>query len=125
MLSWGGGSPLPLSPLTPHVHIQTDGDYTKRVVTPFGTTRLKSRIVQKSNDVYFDLSGNDLYLQSRHRIRTMSRHGTAAIIFPVFPFRYIQAGTELTWDYNYEIGSVPGKVLHCYCGAAECRGRLL
>ncbi len=28
-------------PLTQHVHIQTDGDYTKRVVTPFGTTRLK------------------------------------------------------------------------------------
>ncbi len=24
-----------------HTHIQTDGDYTKRVVTPFGTTRLK------------------------------------------------------------------------------------
>ncbi len=28
-------------PLTQHVHIQTDGDYTQRVVTPFGTTRLK------------------------------------------------------------------------------------
>ncbi len=32
-------------PLTQHVHIQTDGDYTKRVVTPFGTTRLKMNIV--------------------------------------------------------------------------------
>ncbi len=30
-----------LPPLTQHVHIQTDGDYTKHVVTPFGTTRLK------------------------------------------------------------------------------------
>ena len=39
--------------------------------------------------------------------------------------RYISAGSELTWDYNYEVGSVPGKVLYCYCGSAECRGRLL
>ncbi len=38
---------LPPPPLTQHVHIQTDGDYTKRVVTPFGTTRLKI----KSQDV--------------------------------------------------------------------------
>nr|CAD7392358.1 unnamed protein product [Timema cristinae] len=34
-------------------------------------------------------------------------------------------GTELTWDYSYDIGSVPGKVLHCHCGSTECRGRLL
>ena len=38
---------------------------------------------------------------------------------------YIPSGTELAWDYSYQIGSVPGKVLYCYCGAAECRGRLL
>ncbi|KAL4224511.1 hypothetical protein ACF0H5_015212 [Mactra antiquata] len=42
-----------------------------------------------------------------------------------FAGQYISAGTELTWDYNYEVGSVPGKVLYCYCGSAECRGRLL
>ncbi|KAK2168665.1 hypothetical protein LSH36_15g13047 [Paralvinella palmiformis] len=42
-----------------------------------------------------------------------------------FAHTYISAGTELTWDYNYEVGSVPGKVLYCYCGSAECRGRLL
>ena len=40
-------------------------------------------------------------------------------------YRYIRAGTELTWDYNYEVGSVPGKILYCYCGSSECRGRLL
>ncbi len=36
---------LPPPPKTQHVHthIQTDGDYTKRVVTPFGTTRLKNK----------------------------------------------------------------------------------
>ncbi|WAR03494.1 SETB1-like protein [Mya arenaria] len=39
--------------------------------------------------------------------------------------QYISAGSELTWDYNYEVGSVHGKVLYCYCGSAECRGRLL
>ena len=38
-----GGPPLPPPATCPHtdMHIQTDGDYTKRVVTPFGTTRLK------------------------------------------------------------------------------------
>ena len=39
--------------------------------------------------------------------------------------RRIRAGTELTWDYNYEVGSVEGKELLCCCGSTECRGRLL
>lgn len=38
---------------------------------------------------------------------------------------YIRSGTELTWNYNYDVGSVPGKVLFCQCGAANCRQRLL
>ncbi|KAK3591876.1 hypothetical protein CHS0354_005079 [Potamilus streckersoni] len=42
-----------------------------------------------------------------------------------FAGQFIRAGSELTWDYNYEVGSVPGKVLYCYCGSADCRGRLL
>lgn len=42
-----------------------------------------------------------------------------------FALQYVRAGTELTWDYNYEVGSVAGKVLYCYCGSSECRGRLL
>ncbi|XP_048242082.1 histone-lysine N-methyltransferase eggless-like isoform X2 [Haliotis rufescens] len=42
-----------------------------------------------------------------------------------FAGQYIRAGTELTWDYNYEVGSVPDKVLYCYCGSSQCRGRLL
>nr|XP_039251763.1 histone-lysine N-methyltransferase SETDB1-like isoform X1 [Styela clava] len=37
----------------------------------------------------------------------------------------IRAGTELTWDYNYEIGSVEGREIQCYCGATKCRKRLL
>ncbi|XP_068673501.1 histone-lysine N-methyltransferase SETDB1-like isoform X1 [Montipora foliosa] len=42
-----------------------------------------------------------------------------------FTQQNVSAGTELTWDYAYEVDSVKGKVLHCYCGSAECRGRLL
>ncbi|RZF44065.1 hypothetical protein LSTR_LSTR011110 [Laodelphax striatellus] len=42
-----------------------------------------------------------------------------------FASRFIEAGQELTWDYNYDVGSVPGKALHCYCGEANCRRRLL
>nr|XP_056709521.1 histone-lysine N-methyltransferase SETDB1 [Euleptes europaea] len=42
-----------------------------------------------------------------------------------FASKRIRAGTELTWDYNYEVGSVEGKQLLCCCGAIECRGRLL
>lgn len=42
-----------------------------------------------------------------------------------FASHFIKAGEELTWDYNYDVGSVPGKVLHCYCGENNCRRRLL
>uniref|UniRef100_A0A182M0Q0 Histone-lysine N-methyltransferase eggless n=1 Tax=Anopheles culicifacies TaxID=139723 RepID=A0A182M0Q0_9DIPT len=37
----------------------------------------------------------------------------------------IKAGTELTWNYNYDVGSVNGKVLTCTCGEKGCKGRLL
>lgn len=48
--------------------------------------------------------------------------------FPAVAFfaqHSIDAGTELTWDYNYEVGSVTDKVMYCYCEAPSCRGRLL
>ena len=33
---------------------------------------------------------------------------------------------ELTYDYNYKVGSVEGTRLDCHCGAGEnCQGRLL
>ena len=38
---------------------------------------------------------------------------------------YIRAGDELTWDYSYDVGSVPDKTLYCFCGSEQCRGRLL
>ncbi|KAK9874154.1 hypothetical protein WA026_002510 [Henosepilachna vigintioctopunctata] len=42
-----------------------------------------------------------------------------------FSSQFIRAGTELTWNYSYDVGSVPGKVLYCNCAALECKGRLL
>lgn len=42
-----------------------------------------------------------------------------------FALHYIQAGTELTWDYSYDVGSVPGKSMKCHCQSVYCRGRLL
>ncbi|XP_035702151.1 histone-lysine N-methyltransferase SETDB1 isoform X1 [Folsomia candida] len=42
-----------------------------------------------------------------------------------FASKHIRAGSELTWDYAYEVGSIPDKVLLCQCGSPECRGRLL
>ena len=42
-----------------------------------------------------------------------------------FASQTIKAGTELTWNYNYDVGSVPGKVLYCKCGASNCRTRIL
>lgn len=51
---------------------------------------------------------------------------TNCLIKHIFsPFSSIDAGTELTWDYNYEVGSVADKVMYCYCEAPTCRGRLL
>ncbi|CAM9462778.1 unnamed protein product [Scytosiphon promiscuus] len=37
----------------------------------------------------------------------------------------IEAGEELTYDYNYKLGSVEGTSLVCRCGADSCRGMLL
>ena len=37
----------------------------------------------------------------------------------------VRAGSELCWDYNYEVGSIPGKELYCSCGSDYCRGKLL
>lgn len=42
-----------------------------------------------------------------------------------FSSQFIRAGTELTWNYNYDIGSVPGRILYCNCASLECKGRLL
>ncbi|XP_003700184.1 SET domain bifurcated histone lysine methyltransferase eggless [Megachile rotundata] len=42
-----------------------------------------------------------------------------------FALNYIRAGQELTWNYSYDVGSIPGKVIICKCGSSNCRGRLL
>ena len=41
------------------------------------------------------------------------------------PFSDIKAGSPLTWDYRYIVGSVEGRVLMCSCGEQNCRKRLL
>uniref|UniRef100_A0A146LMZ4 Histone-lysine N-methyltransferase eggless n=1 Tax=Lygus hesperus TaxID=30085 RepID=A0A146LMZ4_LYGHE len=41
-----------------------------------------------------------------------------------FTLSDVPAGTELTWDYGYSVGSVVGKRLYCYCLANECKRRL-
>lgn len=43
----------------------------------------------------------------------------------IFAKTFIKSGTELTWDYNYQIGSVPGKTMKCFCESKKCRERLL
>ncbi|CAL8122560.1 unnamed protein product [Orchesella dallaii] len=53
---------------------------------------------------------------------------TQDLRFPWLAFftnKIIKAGTELCWDYNYEVGSVPNKSLICYCGSKDCRKQLL
>lgn len=42
-----------------------------------------------------------------------------------FALTNIKAGSELTWNYNYEIGGVKDKVIYCGCGAKYCKKRLL
>ncbi|XP_023573019.1 SETDB2-PHF11 protein [Octodon degus] len=48
--------------------------------------------------------------------------------FPLVAFftnRYVKARTELTWDYDYKVGTVPNKEILCQCGANKCRKKIL
>ncbi|NXS53347.1 SETB2 methyltransferase, partial [Brachypteracias leptosomus] len=42
-----------------------------------------------------------------------------------FTNRHVKAGTELTWDYGYEAGSMPGTEIACQCGFQKCRKKTL
>ena len=42
-----------------------------------------------------------------------------------FTIKYVAAGQELCWNYNYVVDSVEGKQISCNCGADNCKGRLL
>lgn len=48
--------------------------------------------------------------------------------FPEIAFfaeKDLYAGTELTWNYNYDVGSVTGgKRLYCRCQSKKCSFRL-
>lgn len=48
--------------------------------------------------------------------------------FPTVAFfasRNIFALEEITWDYQYEVGSIPERSMDCHCQSPDCRGRLL
>lgn len=48
--------------------------------------------------------------------------------FPTVAFfasRNIFALEEITWDYQYEINSIPGRVMKCHCHSTNCKGRLI
>ncbi|NWJ01313.1 SETB2 methyltransferase, partial [Crypturellus undulatus] len=42
-----------------------------------------------------------------------------------FTNRHVKAGTELTWDYSYEAGSLPETEVSCQCGFQKCRKKTL
>ncbi|XP_074942649.1 histone-lysine N-methyltransferase SETDB2 isoform X2 [Phalacrocorax aristotelis] len=42
-----------------------------------------------------------------------------------FTNRHVKAGTELTWDYGYEAGSMPEMEISCQCGVQKCRKKTL
>ncbi|KAK9411005.1 histone-lysine N-methyltransferase SETDB2 [Crotalus adamanteus] len=42
-----------------------------------------------------------------------------------FTKRFVKAGTELTWDYGYEAGSMPETETTCQCGSLKCRKKIL
>ncbi|KFV83246.1 Histone-lysine N-methyltransferase SETDB2, partial [Struthio camelus australis] len=42
-----------------------------------------------------------------------------------FTNRHVKAGTELTWDYGYEAGSMPETEISCQCGFQKCRKKTL
>ncbi|NXJ10609.1 SETB2 methyltransferase, partial [Odontophorus gujanensis] len=42
-----------------------------------------------------------------------------------FTNRHVKAGTELTWDYGYEAGSMPETEISCWCGVQKCRKKTL
>ncbi|KAJ8352801.1 hypothetical protein SKAU_G00242770 [Synaphobranchus kaupii] len=48
--------------------------------------------------------------------------------FPTVAFftsRPVPAGTELTWNYSYDPGSVPEQEVPCQCGCDKCQGSLI
>ena len=42
-----------------------------------------------------------------------------------FAAKNLKAGEEITWDYSYEVDSIPGKCIECKCEAENCRKRLI
>ena len=99
-----------------------------------------------SNSLFYKnfLNGKEIYVMDaklRGNIGRYFNHSCTPNIFvqnvfvDTYDFRFpwiafftkdmIKAGTELCWDYRYEVGAVPGRELICHCNSNNCRGRLL
>lgn len=53
---------------------------------------------------------------------------TQDLRFPEVAFfaqKHIKAYDEITWNYNYKMGEIPNRRIDCFCGAPNCRGRIL
>ncbi|XP_041367183.1 histone-lysine N-methyltransferase eggless-like isoform X2 [Gigantopelta aegis] len=129
------------------------GSLWKNLPNPRGVDEKSSRKKPKENEEegdkrpgtrYYFKDGQSCYIMDAKSMGNIGRYlnhscspnvfvqnifvDTHDLRFPWVAFfagEYIRAGTEMTWDYNYEVGSVPDKVLYCYCGSPQCRGRLL
>jgi len=55
----------------------------------------------------------------------VSRHDLRFPTLAFFTMKFVPAGTELCWDYSYQVGTLPGKQIDCHCGEQNCRKRLL
>lgn len=120
------------------------GGFTATVGITGPKTKVQTRPTTfKSTRKYFGLN-EDVYIMDAKSIGNIGRYlnhscepnvfvqnvfvDTHDLRFPwvaFFSSQFVRAGQELCWDYNYEVGSIPGKELYCACGADQCKGRLL
>ena len=40
-------------------------------------------------------------------------------------YRSLKAGTEMTYDYRYVVGSLPDRIILCFCKSKNCQLRML
>ncbi|KAF6202215.1 hypothetical protein GE061_004613 [Apolygus lucorum] len=99
-----------------------DGDSVRKYYGPNETVYVMDAKIAGNIGRYFNHSCNpNIFVQNVY----VDTHDLRFPWVAFFALRHIPAGSELTWDYGYKIGSVPGKVLYCYCGSHNCRKRLL
>ena len=110
----------------------TDEEFSNSKVQRFVSCR---KLYGKTEDVYImdakSIGNIGRYLNHSCSPNVFSQNvfvDTHDLRFPwiaFFTMSSVKAGAELCWDYNYEVGSIPGKTLYCSCGSDYCRGKLL